>query len=599
MGVKIRLILYTLFITLVLRVVSADLFINEVMANTQDDTYNEWVELYNNGSEEINVSNFIIGDESGNDTLEGGLYDGLGAIIPAGGYALITDEATRAYNNFDVSDSTIRLYVDDSSIGNGLKNSGETLYLYDYNGNLIHFVIYNETEKGKSFALSNGSWYEANCTPGYNNNGSIIYVEETIGCDWGIEIILNRTIFESRDDFEWQMRALKNYGNATLITGRATIEGLFGNVVKTYKPWTNSSSTYKKTSSKYSPSLEEGKSYIITSYLDVECDDYILSNNVDQKTITIKGSNLENSSSIEITNIYDLGSDNIAKFGQTIRLRLKVYKGDTNKNVIKAWIEDEDDKISKQSKLNAYDKFTEYEFTLPIQLKPNCDFDYEEGEYKIVVNGIDSYTESPIEVNDITKNMCETQLVYKSPSETKLYYELVDWPLEIENNKEFEIEFRVVNNDEADHEMEIWSYIYRGSKSYSGERESNLKRFLVKRKDSRKITLKNKIREAKAGEYSLMIKIVKDDQKTEKRITNKIMVIEDIEDFKEEKQEVLVKEDKTEIKEEKYQEQSTILESTKQPRVIYESPSLRAKKFAVIFFISLLLVYSVVLTWKR
>lgn len=588
-----------LFLSITISCTYANLIINEVMPSPiEDESLNEWIELYNNGTEPINVSNFIIGDSSDNDTIEGGYYGGSGTTIPPNNYAILTDDSTRVYNNFNCSPSAIRLYVDDSSIGNGLKNSGETIYLYDNNNNSIHSINYTETEKGKSFAFLNNSWHEANCTPGYNNNGSIIYEEEIIGCDWQIEIILNKTVFENKDEFEWQMRATKVNGNKTNITGRATIQDLFGNIIKEYKPWTNSSSTYQKTSSKYSPSLEEGKPYIITANLEVQCNDTNQNNNIDQETITIKGDSQGTSSYINIEKIYDLGSDNLAKFGQTIRAKLKIYKGDTTKEVITLWIEDENNKISKQSKTNTHKKFTEYEVTIPIQLKPNCNFKYENGRYAIKAEGLGTSTEMNIEVEDIMNDMCETTLVYKEPSQAKLYYELTDWPLEIENNQEFEIKVNIDNNDDRDHEIDIWSYVYRGSKSYSGEREFNLKHLIIKRDSSREIILRNIIRNAKPNEYNLMIKIIKDNQKTEKRISQKIKVIKEQTETKEEP---MLKEELFQQIDLKEQDKPypTVLESFKEPRIIYESPSAKARKLVVYIFMGILVVYSSVLTWKR
>lgn len=561
-----------------------------------DETLNEWIELYNNGSEEINVSNFIIGDESDNDTIEGGYYYGLGTIIPAYSYAIITDESTRVYNNFDCNPEAVRLYVDDGSIGNGLKNNGEAVYLYDNNKNLIHSITYNGTEKGKSFAFLNNSWYETNCTPGYNNNGSIIYQEEISGCDWKIEILLNKTIFENKDEFEWQMRASKINGDSTNITGIAIIQDLFGNIVKEYATWTNLSSTYQKTSTKYSPSLEEGKAYIITAGLEVQCNDVNLENNMGQRIIMIMASQ-RNDSSIDIENIYDLGTDNTAKFGQTIRVKLNIYKGDTTQNVIAAWVENEENKISKQSKTDIEKKFTQSEITIPIQLNPNCDYKYDDGTYKIKVEGFGVFAEKKIEVEGITDDLCETKLVYKEPSETKFYYELIDWPLEIKNNEEFEIKVKVDNNDESDHEIDIWSYIYRGSKSYSGEREANLKHIKIKKRSSKEIILCNIIKEAEQGEYNLMVKIIKDNQKTEKKMTKKINIIK--EESEEKPKEIREKEERVELKEKDKEDYSTILESTKQPKTIYESSSIKSTKLIVYIFIGLLVLYAAILTWKR
>src|SRR3989338_3964298 len=83
--------------------ISNAIVINEIMADpVADESLNEWIELYNNESASINVSNWTIGDDNDNDTLEGGLYSNEGTIIPAYGFAIITDDATRVYNNFKI-----------------------------------------------------------------------------------------------------------------------------------------------------------------------------------------------------------------------------------------------------------------------------------------------------------------------------------------------------------------------------------------------------------------------------------------------------------------------------------------------------------------
>src|SRR3989344_5477247 len=155
---------YLLFIFIV-PIAAKAVIINEIMADTLDDTNNEWIELYNNDSISIDVNNWLIGDNKSNDAIEGGLYDKEGTIIPAEGFAIITDDATRVYNNFNVSEDAIRLYVDDSSIGNGLGNDGETIYLYDFQGNLIDKKIYNEASEGLSWALINGTFFKSDPSP--------------------------------------------------------------------------------------------------------------------------------------------------------------------------------------------------------------------------------------------------------------------------------------------------------------------------------------------------------------------------------------------------------------------------------------------------
>jgi hypothetical protein len=589
-----KLFIFSLIALALTSQVCAGLIINEIMAApVSDESLNEWIELYNNRDQEINVSDFKIGDEEDTDILEGGLFDGGGTIIPPYGYALVTDEATRVYNNFKCSGDAIRLYVDDSSIGNGLKNSGESIFLYDKEDQLLDNVTYGESVTGLSFALFNGSWGQANSTPGYINNGSIIYPTKTTGCDWQIGILLDKTVFESDEEFEWKMLATKISGNSTTLTGRARIEDMFGTVIKEYKPWTNESATYKKTSSAYSPNLEKAKSYLITAYLQTGCDDKNPENNMAQELVTLQGVPLENNSRIEIEDVYDLGTDDIAKFGQTIRVRLGIYKGDTQKNTVTAKIESDEDKVSKDSKANVYDKFKETIITLPIQIKPNCNYDYEDGVYNIVVEGLDQRQERQIEIEDITDSLCETKIVEKSTKSSDFYFELEDWPLEIEDNKEFEIQAKIYNNDDTAHEIDIWSYVYRGSKSYSGEREANLKHLAIKSESEREITLRNIVQEAEPGDYNLMVKLIKDEQTTEKKISKTIKVIQPViaEGFQTSEEKITVHE--------KEQEPYTVLESTKEPQTVYESTTVKAKNLTIYFFTGLLVLYAVFITLKR
>lgn len=108
---------------------------------TQDDNYNEWVELYNPTNQSINISEWSITDNNGEDFLEGDTENGNGTtIIPPNGYAIIADHETKIYENFSIPNTTICIYVDDLSIGNGLGNSEDKLILKDKLGNIVDSI---------------------------------------------------------------------------------------------------------------------------------------------------------------------------------------------------------------------------------------------------------------------------------------------------------------------------------------------------------------------------------------------------------------------------------------------------------------------------
>ena len=575
----------------------ANLIINEIMADPiSDESLNEWIELYNGADHEINLSNYLIGDDQDNDTLEGGLYNQEGTIIPAYGYAIITDEATRVYNNFNVSNYAIRLYTDDSSIGGyGLSNEGDTIYLYDKNDNLIDKSAYKKTSEDLSWAFINSTWLKAEPTPGYNNNGTF-FTDTSQGCDFQIEIILANTLFDNPDNFTFKIRASKAKGTTANITARASIQDLYGITIKEYKPFTNKPITRQGTSSGYTPNLKEGTSYIINANLTASCNDSNPENNFDSRLITIKGQTLETSSNIVIGNIYDLGSDKIAKFGQIIRLKLDIYKGDTTKNSIAVWVEDrKGNKLSKQSKTNAYKKYEDYSLTLPIQIEPNCDEEFRNGDYYIIAKGLDLEESEKIKIEDLTSSLCKTKTITASTSSSKQFgYELLEMPDKIENTLQTKV--KLTNNDNVDSKIKIWSYVYRGSKCYSGEREENKKEILLTGRTSEIISMENHLIDAEPGEYKYKIVINKDNQKTNKEITGEIEIEEKPAVKKE--QEVITEKSIKDLDESQITT-NTIYKLKIQPKTVYESVNEKIKKLTFVFLISLSVFLNIVLFWKR
>lgn len=119
--------------------------INEINYNPPQggasERRNEWIELYNYGESEIDLTGWTISDSANTDNLETG--DGT-MTISAGGYAIITANDTEVYDNYTVAESAIRLQVDDTTIGNGLGDNGDTITITDADGNNVDSVTYDE-----------------------------------------------------------------------------------------------------------------------------------------------------------------------------------------------------------------------------------------------------------------------------------------------------------------------------------------------------------------------------------------------------------------------------------------------------------------------
>ncbi len=381
---------------------SAAVIITEVHPDpVADESLNEWIELYNNGSAAVDLAGWLIGDSTGNDTLSGGQFGGSGTLLQPQSFAIVTDDTTRVYENFNVSLDAIHLYVDDDSIGNGLHNDGETIFLYDNTGMLITEKTYQDPGPGKSSSFFNGTWSSTAPTPGAFDNGT------TSGsCDYETQILLDGSIFPSQDDFSWRMIVRNIKGGSTTISSTAFIYDLFGNVKQDYTPFTNDSITRQRTSTTYSPNLKEGQSYMLRANTTTECFDTNLANNQDERIFTIRGTLIEESS-LEILSLLDIGSDDAAAFGQSIRVRIKAYRGNTGMESIAAWVEDKDrDRISKQARASVEERYTEMTFMLPLQLIPNCDGKFNDGKYDVVVEGFGEHTEEKFSVEDVTKSLC-------------------------------------------------------------------------------------------------------------------------------------------------------------------------------------------------
>ncbi len=144
--------------------VQAEVVINEIMYDLSgSDDGREWVELYNNGDSNVDLTNWKF--------TEGGTNHGLtavaGASIEAGGYAVIVDDPAK----FSADWSNVSVLVFDSSFD--LNNTGEELVIKNGEGEIVNSVAYDgaigAAGNGHSLQLSGGDWIAAGPTPGAEN----------------------------------------------------------------------------------------------------------------------------------------------------------------------------------------------------------------------------------------------------------------------------------------------------------------------------------------------------------------------------------------------------------------------------------------------
>jgi len=175
--------------------VNADVVINEIMYYPlQSNYFNEWIEIYNNGTESINLTGWSLCDDgllSGYMNRTASINLNTTMILEPNQYGVITDggSGTEVYDNFNVSDSSIALHVNSNSMcSTWLNNDEEVIILKDFNTNVIDSVSYNDSwganGNGKSLELLN---------PIFDNN---------ISFNWGESLYVNGTPGEQNSIFE-------------------------------------------------------------------------------------------------------------------------------------------------------------------------------------------------------------------------------------------------------------------------------------------------------------------------------------------------------------------------------------------------------------
>ncbi len=401
---------------------------------------------------------------------------------------------------------------------------GEDYYLEDYL-NISCINSYKSSNTGKVFMNKTGTYTLCgNIISSSKNNDSILdnnlckefEVVDTrdVVCDIALEIETKKDVYYSGEKIKFDNKL--NSEEFPFIISYYIVD-IFGEVVKKRYNTTN---TNKKS---WTPKLKDniGVYYIISEITDVRCNDIDKTNNNASKLIIAKNERRENSS-IEIKKIYT-GSDEVVKFGELLNVKAILYRGNTSKKSVKAYISKigSNVKISEITYVYVNDKYKESELRIPIQIKQNCDNKYEDGNYKVVLEGMGINETAFVSIKGIKNNICYNNISQKKNIE----YSLVEFSSNIISNQKFSNILKIINNDDTDHNFQVWSYVYKGSKCYSGERLGNLEKIEVKQGEEIEVELNNTV-DAESGEYKYKVKIIKDDLKTAYEITKVVEVIE-------------------------------------------------------------------------
>jgi hypothetical protein len=214
-------------------------------------------------------------------------------------------------------------------------------------------------------------------------------------------------------------------------------------------------------------------------------------------------------------------------------VKINVYKAQNTKSSIKAYVENnKGTKLSYVSYASVNQKNREYSFNIPIQMKTNCNKKYSDGIYSLVVEGLDLTVDKSIRLEGLTTSLCpddkktgSSTLKKEEKVKGKISYDVQSYPASIQKDKIFNCTLKIINNETIRHKITAYSYLFRGSKSYSGPRGINNKSLTVPPHSSTTLFLENEIHEQiQEGKYRYKIRIYKDDQKTPKEFTYDVNV---------------------------------------------------------------------------
>ncbi len=412
-----KLILFIIFI-LCLEFVSAEIYINEIMYNPEgNDNNKEYIEIFYD--EIINLTNYIIEDKDSQDNLTLLFYY-------ENNYALIVEE------EFNYTDINASIYSAGSTIGNNLNNDNDLIILKDRENKILDALSYNSKwgADGNNFSLCKlpdkiGLWQECFSTAGNKN-------EFEINEDYN-NIKINEFLAdpEGEDDAampggEWI--ELYNYGDEDLDLEGLTFYDSKNNSLQitdvntlddTIIKSKNYLVVYRNEHGSFSLNndLDTIKLFDKTNLIDEvsyshtqESNSWSKVNDIWQLTIPTPGS--ENmkieevwESKLIIEEIY-LGNDKQAKFGDNLRVKVRIYKGNSTKNSIDLYAI-KDKEISKRTSFNIYKKFTDNELVIPLQIYPNCDGKLNNGTYNLFLEGLDTKDKKDFNIEGIDKSLCK------------------------------------------------------------------------------------------------------------------------------------------------------------------------------------------------
>ena len=170
----VKVILLAIFIIISSLSSYSAVLINEILANGIREPDSEWVELLNNGSLEVNLTNFNISETASKNFT-------LNVTIPANSFIVLVENFTLFNSTFpSANQSGIKIMEYGEVTPNfELSNSGGTVVLYNSSGNKIDSIDYVQSTAQENISIgrypdgSSSTFNISTLTPGAKNDNQL------------------------------------------------------------------------------------------------------------------------------------------------------------------------------------------------------------------------------------------------------------------------------------------------------------------------------------------------------------------------------------------------------------------------------------------
>ncbi len=297
---------------------------------------------------------------------------------------------------------------------------------------------------------------------------------------------------------------------------------------------------------------------------------------------------------IVIEDVATASADEIT-LGSNISIPLLIYRGSTLKLTVYVWIVNSSGAaVSTKSKLSIPTRFISYNLSANISFL-RC---FSNGDFRIVAEGLDVNATKPV---DLSVLGCADDWDEQIPAvmDKEVSFSISDSVSTIRSGENFRTRVLALNPTEEDLEFDAWSYVFRSSKCYSGEREENRLTINLPAFSNVTFDLDNVVN-ASAGNYTLKVKLLLSGRSTPKEFSIPLKVISDSSgSIRSANKITSAAVTDSSVSNASKRKINTSNVSSSNQGVVFRSSSAKARDMTIYFLIILLALILVILLFKR